>query len=61
MKKRRKYAAVIDFQKAYDSVPRQLLWVKLQRAGLHGRFLQAVQALYADVPMCVKTATGRMA
>ena len=25
---------------------------------MHGWFLQAVQALYADVPMCVKTATG---
>ena len=52
------FACFVDFQKAYDTVPRQLLWAKLQRAGLHGWFLQAVQALYADVPMCVKTATG---
>ena len=54
----RLFACFVDFQKAYDTVPRHLLWVKLQRAGLHGWFLQAVQALYADVPMCVKTATG---
>ena len=52
------FACFVDFQKAYDTIPRELLWVKLQRAGLHGWFLQAVQALYADVPMCVSTATG---
>ena len=52
------YACFVDFKKAYDLVPRHLLWVKLQRAGLQGWFLQAVQALYADVPMCVKTPAG---
>lgn len=52
------YACFVDFQKAYDLVPRHLLWVKLQRAGVQGWFLQAVQALYADVPMCVKTPAG---
>lgn len=52
------YACFVDFTKAYDTVPRHLLWVKLQRAGVHGWYLQAVQALYADVPMCVKSSAG---
>lgn len=52
------YAAFVDFQKAYDTVPRHLLWAKLEAAGLQGWCLRAVQALYADVPVCVRTADG---
>ena len=52
------YAAFVDFQKAYDTAPRHLLWAKLERAGLGGWCLQAVQALYADVPMRVRTEQG---
>ena len=37
---------------------RHLLWGKLQRAGLEGWALQAVQAPYAAVPMGVKTQGG---
>ena len=60
MKSRRQpfYAAFVDFQKAYDTVPRHLLWAKLEAAGIRGWCLRAVQALYADVPMCVRTAEG---
>ncbi|KAL4858979.1 LINE-1 retrotransposable element ORF2 protein [Chlorella vulgaris] len=43
---------------AYDTVPRHLLWAKLEAAGLQGWCLRAVQALYADVPVCVRTADG---
>lgn len=39
----------------YDSVPRHLLWAKLQRRGVTGRVLDAAKALYAYVPTCVKT------
>jgi hypothetical protein len=46
------YAAFVDFQKAYDTVPRHLLWAKLEAAGLQGWCLRAMQALYADVPVC---------
>lgn len=48
----------IDFQKAYATVPRHLLWAKLETVGVGGWCLRAVQALYADVPMCVRTAEG---
>ena len=39
-------------------MPRDLLWTKLQRLGVHGWFLDGIKALYADVPMAVKTAQG---
>ena len=48
----------MDFKKAYDTVPRDLLWTKLQRIGVHGEFLQGVQALYADVPMALQFEGG---
>lgn len=52
------YTCFVDFKKAYDSVPRELLWTKLERLGVHGWFLDGIKALYADVPMAVKTAQG---
>jgi Reverse transcriptase (RNA-dependent DNA polymerase)/Endonuclease/Exonuclease/phosphatase family len=52
------YTCFVDFKKAYDSVPRHLLWVKLERRGVSGWVLDAIKAMYADVPMCVKSATG---
>ena len=38
----------MDFQKAYDSVPRPLLWQVMRGIG-PAVFLRAVQAMYADV------------
>lgn len=52
------WACFVDFKQAYDRVPRRRLWRRLQARGLGGSWLQAVQALYADVPMAVRTASG---
>lgn len=54
----RLYVCYVDFKQAFDRVPRDFLWGKLQRAGFDGWSMQAVQALYADVPMCVKLSSG---
>ena len=54
----RLYACFVDFKQAFDRVPRDLLWLKLERAGIDGWALQAVQALYATVPFSVKTPVG---
>ena len=40
------YVAFVDFRKAYDSVNRHLLWLKLQHLGVQGNFLGALQSLY---------------
>ena len=52
------YLCAVDFEKAFDSVDRPLLWEALQRSGIGGTMLQAIQAMYADVPVCVNTANG---
>lgn len=54
----RLYTCFVDFKKAYDSVPRHLLWVKLERRGVTGWVLDAIKAMYDDVPMCVKSPMG---
>ena len=52
------YVCAVDLEKAFDSVDRPLLWAALQRAGIGGCMLASLQALYADVPVCVKSAGG---
>jgi hypothetical protein len=52
------YCAFIDFKKAYDLVPRHKLWAKLRARGINGFFLDALQAQYSEVPLCVKTPEG---
>lgn len=48
------FAAFIDFRKAYDCVDRKLLWVALERLGVKGRMLSALQAMYGSVCMQVR-------
>lgn len=52
------YICAVDLEKAFDSVDRQLLWAGLRRAGIGGRMLATLQALHADVPVCVRTDEG---
>ena len=52
------YVCFVDFQKAYDTVPREQLWEKLAKKGIRGFILDAIKALYADVHVCVRTRQG---
>ena len=52
------YTCFVDFRKAYDTVPRDLLWQKLESLGVHGWFLDSIKALYGAVPMAVTTPEG---
>ena len=52
------YTCAVDFEKAFDSAAREKLWVALQRAGIGGCMLKAIQSMYARVPVCVKSAEG---
>ena len=40
-----------DFTKAYDTVPRALLWQIVADIGVPARFMTALQSIYAD-PLC---------
>ena len=42
------YTYFLDLKGAYDRVPKPLLWQALQRLGVHGPMLAAVQSLYKD-------------
>jgi hypothetical protein len=49
------FAAFVDFSKAFDTIPRELLWRNMQEIGLHGEMLNALQAMYRDVRCRVRT------
>ena len=49
------YTCFVDFQQAYDSVPRHLLWHKLQQKGVDGWVLDAITTLYKESPMFIRT------
>lgn len=52
------YCCAVDLEKAFDSLDREELWAALRRSGVGGAMLRAIQAMYANVSVCVKTADG---
>ena len=42
------FLSYIDFQKAFDSVDRSLLFFKLSQIGINGKFYQALSAIYSS-------------
>jgi endonuclease/exonuclease/phosphatase family metal-dependent hydrolase len=52
------FLAFIDFAKAYDTVPHEKLWQKLDAIGVRGRALTFIQELYAESMIKVRIGTG---
>ena len=52
------YSLFLDFQKAYDMVPHEALFRKLDLSGVRGRFLNFLRGLYKDSIVVVKTCDG---
>lgn len=52
------YCCFVDFSKAFDSVPRSLLWARLRAMNIPERFINALESYYSSVPLCVKTSDG---
>ena len=48
------FVSFIYMRKAFDTVPRNMLWYKLIKTGIHGKFLSALQSLYDNVKCAVK-------
>jgi hypothetical protein len=42
------YYCFVDFRKAFDTVPRDLLWQVLAKMGIVGRFMQCLQNMYSQ-------------
>ena len=43
---RKLYVAFIEFEKAFDSISRKLLWPILQKQGIRGRLFRCVKSMY---------------
>ena len=52
------HCCFVDFRKAFDTVPRDVLWAVLQSIGVGGCFLSCLQAMYNKDCAAVKTAEG---
>ena len=48
------FVCYVDMKKAFDNVNRLCMWYKLQKLGVNGKFLGAMQSLYQDMKCAVK-------
>ena len=51
---RKIYSCFVDFKKAFDSIPRDLLLEKLLKLGVNGKFFNAVKSMYNNDYCCVR-------
>ena len=54
----RLYCVYVDFEKAYDRINRDALWVKLCNLHISKKMLYMLQALYSNIKNCVNTEYG---
>ncbi|KAD4889082.1 hypothetical protein E3N88_21155 [Mikania micrantha] len=57
-KKRDLHMVFIDLEKAYDSVPRQLIWDSLQSRGIPWRYIEMIRDTYASAKTSVRAPVG---
>ena len=58
---RKLYVAFIDFEKAFDSISRKLLWPILLRNGIKGKLYKCVRSMYEIVKARVRSGLGNVA
>lgn len=59
-KKKKLYCAFIDYQKAFDTINRNKLWLKLISNGISGKILKIIHNLYSKAKSCVKHSNGNL-
>ena len=55
---RKLYCCFVDFRKAFDTIPRAILWQVLEDLGVSGRVLTIIKFMYAQDSAAVKTSAG---
>jgi hypothetical protein len=53
-KKRPVYVAFVDFEKAFDSVERTILYSAIQKYGIRGNLFKSIEAIYENVTASVR-------
>ena len=48
------YAVFVEFKKAFDYVVRDVVWYKRIKAGVRGKILNVIQAIYDNIKARVK-------
>ena len=56
--KNRLYAVFIDFKKAYDTIDRSKLFMRLQDIGINGTFLKNIKSMYETISYKIKLKDG---
>jgi hypothetical protein len=51
--KKKLYICFVDFKKAFDIVPRDLLWQVLEGLGISGRILECLRSMYCQDKACL--------
>ena len=49
------YCTFVDFSKAFDTITRSSLWVKLQKSNISGKGFRIIHSLYDNVKSCIKS------
>ena len=48
------FVCLIDFEKAFDRVDREIIWLRLEERGIHGKLLEAIKVMYSKVTQKVR-------
>ena len=54
LQKHKLYCAFIDYEKAFDTVIHEALWIKLFKSGLSCKLITLIKCIYANVKSCIK-------
>ena len=57
LKKHKLYCAFVDYEKAFDTVIHDALWVKLIQSGISSKMINMIKSIYSNVKACIKNSS----